>query len=147
MKYTQARLGRALVLRLEDGDVVHRCVEEAARREGISRAAVLLVGGADEGSRLVVGPEDGRADLIVPMEYVLGGVHEMAGVGTLFPDASGRPVLHLHAAFGRGEEAHAGCIRRGVCTWIVGEVILIELAGSEAVRRLDRASGFDLLEV
>jgi predicted DNA-binding protein with PD1-like motif len=147
MNYTQARLGRVLVLRLEDGDVVHECVEEAARREGIGRAAVILVGGADEGSRLVVGPEDGRADPIVPMEHVLDGVHEVAGVGTLFPDEDGRPVLHLHAAFGRGEAAHAGCIRRGVRTWVVGEVVLLELADCAACRARDAATGFDLLDV
>ena len=146
MKYAEARLGRALVVRLEDGDVVHECVEEAARRAGIHCAAVLLVGGADEGSRIVVGPEDGRADPIVPMEYMLHAVHEVAGVGTLFPDERGGPVLHLHAAFGRGEAAHAGCIRRGVRTWVVGEVVLLELVDCTARRVRDTATGFDLLE-
>ena len=75
MKYSTASLGRALIIRLEDGDVVHECIEEAARAEGIARAAVLLLGGADGGSRVVVGPEDGRAADIVPMERVLHDVH------------------------------------------------------------------------
>lgn len=90
MKYASATLGWVLVIRLEDGDVVHGCIEEAARAEGIARAAVLLLGGADVGSRVVVGPEDCRAAEIVPMERLLGGVREMAGVGTLFPDEVGR---------------------------------------------------------
>jgi len=147
MKYSSASLGRVLVVRLEDGDVVHECIEEAARAEGIVRAAVLLLGGADRGSRVVVGPEDGRAAAIVPMERVLHDVHEMAGVGTLFPDEAGRPVLHLHAAFGRDVSVTAGCIRRGVLTWVVGEVVVIELAGSEAQRITDPATGFQLLEL
>ena len=146
MKYSSAGLGRVLVIRLEDGDVVHRSIEEVAQREGILRAAVLLLGGADVGSRVVVGPRDGRAATIQPMQRILGGVHEMAGVGTLFPDSHGLPVLHLHAAFGRDDRVVAGCIRRGVKTWVVGEVIVIELTDSDATRRLDSETGFELLE-
>ena len=147
MKYTHAQLGRVLVVRLEDGDVVHECIEEAARAEGIARAAVLLVGGADDGSRIVVGPEDGRTDHISPMERTLRGVHEAVGAGTLFPDEEGIPRLHMHAAFGRDGKGIAGCIRNGVKTWIVGEVLVIELLGGDAVRRVDEASGFELLDV
>lgn len=147
MKYAEASLGRALVVRLEDGDVVHESIEEAARAAGIVRAAVILVGGADGGSRLVVGPEDGRADPIVPMQRALHDVHEMVGVGTLFPDETGRPVLHLHAAFGRDDRVVAGCIRAGVETWLVGEVVVLELVGGGAVRRMEPASGFELLDL
>ena len=147
MKYSSAQLGRVIVIRLEDGDVVHECIEEAARAEGIARAAVILLGAAAGGSRLVVGPEDGRAAEIAPMERVLHDVHEMVGAGTIFPDESGRPVLHLHAAFGRDDRVTAGCIRAGVTTWVVGEVVLIELVGSEATRRVDPATGFELLDL
>jgi predicted DNA-binding protein with PD1-like motif len=146
VKYSTAGLGRVFVVRLEDGDVVHESIEELAAGEGVLRAAVLVLGGADDGSRVVVGPHDGRATVIEPMERVLRGVHEMAGVGTLFPDARGRPTLHLHAAFGRDDRVTAGCIRRGVTTWVVGEVVVIELTGSGAVRRTDAATGFELLE-
>ena len=146
MKYSTATLGRVLVLRLEDGDVVHECIEEAARAEGIVRAAVILLGGAGGGSRVVVGPEDGRADPVVPMERLLHDVHEMAGAGTIFPDEHGRPILHLHAAFGRDDQVTTGCIRRGVVTWMVGEAVVIELAGCDARRRRDEATGFQLLD-
>ena len=146
MKYTEANLGRVLVVRLEDGDVVHESIEEAARSAGIERAAVILLGGADKGSKLVVGPEDGRASPVVPLERVLRDVHEAAGVGTIFPDDAGRPVLHLHAAFGRDDQTAAGCIRRGVITWVVGEAIVIELLGSAARRVRDAKLGFEVLE-
>ena len=147
MKYSTAQLGRVLVVRLEDGDVVHECIEQAARAEGIARAAVILVGGAAGGSRVVVGPEDGNARPVTPMERVLHDVHEMAAAGTLFPDESGRPVLHVHAAFGRDDRVTAGCIRSGVTTWVVAEAIVMELTGSEATRRVDPESGFELLEI
>jgi predicted DNA-binding protein with PD1-like motif len=146
VKYTEARLGRVLVVRLEDGDVVHECIEEAASAAGIERAAVILLGGAGAGSRLVVGPEDGDAAPVVPLEHMLHDVHEAAGVGTIFPDDAGRPVLHLHAAFGRDDQVAAGCIRRGVITWVVGEAIVIELVGSEARRVRDTELGFEVLE-
>jgi predicted DNA-binding protein with PD1-like motif len=146
MKYSSAQLGRVLIVRLEDGDVVHECIEEAARAEGIARAAVILLGGAGAGSRIVVGPEDGTVRPVAPMERVLDDVHEMAGAGTIFPDESGRPVLHLHAAFGRDGQVVAGCIRTGVRTWVVAEAVIIELRGSKATRRVDPATGFELLE-
>lgn len=147
VKYATASLGRSLIVRLEDGDVVHEAIEEVARAEGVERAAVLLLGGAEGGSRVVVGPEDGRAAEIVPIERVLHDVHEVAGVGTIFPDEAGRPILHLHAAFGRDDRVIAGCVRLGVTTWLIGEVVIIELAGSTAFRRVDPSSGFGLLEL
>lgn len=147
MKYSTAELGRVLVIRLEDGDIMHECIEEAARAEGVARAAVILLGGAGSGSRIVVGPEDGAARPVVPLERILHDVHEVAGVGTIFPDESGRPVLHLHAAFGRDDQVTAGCIRTGVKTWVVGEAVMIELTGTDAARRVDPASAFELLEV
>jgi predicted DNA-binding protein with PD1-like motif len=71
----------------------------------------------------------------------------MVGAGTLFPDETGRPVLHLHAAFGRDASVTAGCIRAGVTTWVVGEVVVLELTGNAATRRVDPATGFELLDV
>jgi predicted DNA-binding protein with PD1-like motif len=134
-------------MRLEDGDVVHECIERVAAAEGISRGFALLVGGVDQDSTVVVGPEDGGLRPVVPMERVLHGVHEAAGVGTIFPDEKGRPVLHMHAALGRDDRTVAGCIRRGVKTWVVLEAILVEIVGNDAVRRADPATGFDLLQV
>lgn len=147
MKYSQARLGRVFTVRLEDGDVVHESLQRLAKEEGVQCAAVLLVGGADQGSRVVVGPVDGRAHTVRPMEHVLAGAHEVVGAGTLFPTETGEPVLHLHAAFGRGAETVTGCARLGVVTWLVGEAIVIELLDNAATRRRDDATGFQLLEV
>ena len=103
MKWSPATQGRAFVLRLEDGEVLHEQIERFAREQSVLAAAVIAVGAAGEGSRLVVGPADADARPIDPMEHVLGGVHEIAGTGTLFPDADGAPLLHMNAACGRGE--------------------------------------------
>lgn len=145
MKYSEATMGRVFVIRLMDGEILHDTIEQFARARGIKSAAVLAVGGAAGGSRLVVGPQDGDARPVNPLEHALSGVHEIAGVGTIFPDEAGNPILHMHAACGRETSTITGCVRAGVETWQVLEVILIELAGSSAVRRLDPPTGFKLL--
>jgi len=96
MKHKQAELGRTFVLLLEDGEILHETVEEFARTHSIKAAVLIAAGGADEGSRLVVGPESARTLPIQPKERVLEGVHELAGTGTLFQDETGNPVLHMH---------------------------------------------------
>jgi len=39
-----------------------------------------------------------------------------------------------------------GCLRQGVTTWLVGEVILYEILGADMVRVKDKQSGFEFLE-
>jgi predicted DNA-binding protein with PD1-like motif len=146
MKYSEAIHGRIFVIRLEDGDIVHDEIERFAREKSIGAAALIIVGGADQKSKVVVGPERGRATPVVPMEHVLDEVHEIAGVGTLFPDDAGNPVLHMHMACGRKSSTITGCIREGVRVWHVMEVIVFELADTTGVRTHDSKTGFKLLQ-
>ena len=146
MKYSEATPGRVFVIRLEEGDIIHESIEAFARKQGIRAAGLIALGGADDGGVLVVGPEDGRSTPVVPMTHLLDGVHEVAGVGTIFPNAEGQPVLHMHVAVGRGDGTAAGCIRMGLKVWRVLEVVLWELTGTTGLRRFDPATGFELLE-
>ena len=146
MKYSEARQGRVFVIRLEDGDVVHEQIERLAREQGITAGALVIVGGADKNSKLIVGPENGRAKRINPMQHVLDDVHEIAGTGTLFPDEDGNPTLHMHMACGRDATTVTGCVRIGVKVWHIMEVILFELVESTATRGLDPELGFKLLK-
>lgn len=146
MKYTEAQYGRIFILRLEDKEILHETVETFAAKKGIDRAAVIFVGGADEGSRIITGPRQGRSTPIEPMEHVLDNVYEAAGVGTIFPDSGGKPVLHMHASFGRKDTARTGCVRSGVGVWHIGEIIIYELTGNNAIRKKDETTGFELLE-
>ncbi|MBN1663672.1 MAG: DNA-binding protein [Deltaproteobacteria bacterium] len=145
MKFSQAKQGRVFVIRLEDGEILHEAIENFARDQGVKAAALIVCGGVDVGSKLVVGPLIGRATPISPIEYTLDNVHECAGTGTLFPDEEGKPSLHMHIACGRDAETVTGCVRSGVKTWNVLEVILFELAESTAVRRLEPSLGFKLM--
>lgn len=147
MQQEQVQTGRSFVLRLEDGDVIHACLEAFARDQGVSRASVTVVGGIDRGSRLVVGPEEGRADTIQPQIIELDNVYEVTGAGTIFPNEQGDPILHLHLAAGRGRDAVTGCARAGVKVWHILEVVVTELLDSQSTRRPDAVTGFELLSV
>jgi predicted DNA-binding protein with PD1-like motif len=145
MKYSEVKQGRTFVMRLEDGDIVHEVIEQFARDRDLTAAALIIVGGIDEASKLIVGPEQGRSKPVTPMVHVLDNVHEIAGVGTLFPDEEGNPLLHMHMASGRKASTVTGCIREGVRTWHILEVILFELVDSTGVRKVDSETGFKFL--
>ena len=145
MKYSRAKQGRVFIIRLEDGDIVHEEIEKLAKIESIQAASLIILGGIDKDSVLVVGPEEGRSETIAPMEHILDNVHEVVGTGTIFPNEKGKPVLHMHMASGRQTNTVTGCIREGVKTWHILEVILIELIDSTAKRTFDSVTGFELL--
>ena len=134
------------MIRLENGDVVHEEIEQLARKESINAAALIIIGGAAETSKLIVGPERGYETPVIPMEHILDNVHEVAGTGTLFPDDEGNPTLHMHIACGRNASTVTGCIRNGVKVWQVMEVILFELINTTGVRVLESQTGFKLLD-
>jgi predicted DNA-binding protein with PD1-like motif len=146
MRYSEAKQGRTFVIRLEDGDIIHEEIERFASEKSIKAASVIAVGGADKGSKLIVGPEEGRADKINPMQHTLEDVCEISGTGTLFPDDEGNPILHMHIACGRKNKTITGCVRAGVKVWHVMEIILYEITNTEAKRTIDEATGFKLLQ-
>ncbi len=146
MKYSQAKQGRVFVIRLEDGDLIREEIERLAEEQSISCAALIIHGGVDGDNTLIVGPKEGRAKVIQPMRYILNDPHEATGTGTLFPDEEGKPVLHLHLSCGRDNASIVGCVRKGVKTWHVLEIILIELLDCTAARKFDPQVGIGLLQ-
>ncbi|UNC91320.1 PPC domain-containing DNA-binding protein [Candidatus Contubernalis alkaliaceticus] len=147
MNYTEAELGRIFILRLEHGDKIPDIIEEFAENQGIKGALVFFLGGAEKGSRVVVGPKDGKEAKPVPMLTMLKDVSEALGTGTLFANQEGKLKLHLHSAFGRERDTVTGCTRQGVEVWQIGEAVILELTGSSACRKVDPETGFELLEV
>jgi predicted DNA-binding protein with PD1-like motif len=145
MRYSQARPGRIFVVRLEDGDVVHECLARLAQTENLQRASLTIVGALDEGSTLVVGPEAPRARPVVPMSCRVDEVREIVGVGTIFPNERGEPEVHVHMACGQKRHTVTGCIRLGVRVWHVMEAIVTELLDTQACRRPEPETGFELL--
>ena len=146
MKSTEGKFGRVFVVRLEDGDVLPDCLQDFAAEKSISHGHVILVGGIG-GGEVVAGPRNSDEMPPDPVYLPVKGAHEVAGVGVIAPDKDGKPVLHIHAALGRGSDTLTGCLRPGVTTWLVAEAIIYEITGVNARRLPDDKSGFDLLEV
>ncbi|MEN6466257.1 MAG: PPC domain-containing DNA-binding protein [Syntrophaceae bacterium] len=146
MKCSEAKMGRVFVVRLEQDEILHEVIEKFALDRKIKAAACIALGAADKGSRFVVGPEDGDARPVVPMEHLLREAHEISGTGTIFPDEEGRPILHMHLATGRQGSTITGCVRRGVKVWQIAEVVIFELLETDAVRRMEPQAGFVVLE-
>jgi predicted DNA-binding protein with PD1-like motif len=145
MKACEGRIGRVFVIRLEDGDMVPQCIERFAEENGVSVGQAILVGGLGGGD-VVVGPRRSEERPPEPMLLPIDGAHEVVGVGVLAPGEDGKPVLHIHAALGRAGQTLTGCLRHGVTTWLVGEVILYEILDADMVRVQDEQSGFEFLE-
>lgn len=146
MQYSEAKQSRIFVLRLEDGDIIHETIEKFAIEKQIKTASIIALGGIDKGSVLIVGPKEGRAEKIVPMEITLDNTYEATGTGTIFPDKDNNPVLHMHLSAGRKNNSLTGCIRKGVKVWHVFEVIISEIIDTPARRIFDKNTGFELLQ-
>lgn len=145
MKACEGQLGRVFVIRLEDGDVIPACIESFAEEKKISVGQVLMIGGIGSG-QVVVGPRYSDEMPPEPMLLPLDGAHEVVGVGIIAPSEQGKPALHIHAALGRSGKTTTGCLRPGVNTWLVGEVIICEIIGTNAARVFDNDTGFELLQ-
>ena len=144
MHYSEGSIGRIFTLRLEDNERVPDCIEKFAKEHDIKTALCTLIGGIDAG-KIVVGPRDGDAPVIDPILYPISDAHEVIGMGTLFPNEAGEPILHMHAALGRDGETRMGCIRPGLDVWLVGEVVIMEILNTDMLRKKDAKSGFVLL--
>jgi len=146
MKACEGQTGRVFVIRLEHGDVMPECIERFAEEKRISVGYAILVGGIG-GGEVVVGPRRSEERPPQPMLLPVDGAHEVLAVGVLAPNEDGKPVLHIHGALGRAGKTMTGCLRPGVTTWLVGEVILYEILGVDVARVMDKESGFALLEI
>jgi predicted DNA-binding protein with PD1-like motif len=146
MKASEGQFGRVFVIRLEDGDTIPACIESFAEEKKISVGQVILIGGIGEG-QVVVGPRRSSEMPPEPMLVPVDGVHEVVGAGIIAPDRKGKPTLHIHAALGRAGKTTTGCLRPGVTTWLIGEVIIFEILGTDAVRLPSEKAHFELLQV
>ena len=144
MKAAEGKIGRVFIIRLEDGDTVPDCIEKFARKMSVKIGHAVLVGGIGSG-QVVTGPRNSNEMPPDPILLPVDGAHEVLASGIIAPDEEGNPVLHIHGALGRSGKTLTGCLRPGVTTWLVGEVILYEILEIDAKRVMDERSGFALL--
>lgn len=146
MKAEEGKIGRVFVIRLEDSDTVPDCIEKFAMEKSVVIGHVVFVGGIGSGE-VVTGPRYSNEMPPDPILLPVDGAHEILATGILAPDENGNSALHIHGALGRAGKTLTGCLRPGVTTWLVGEVVLYEILGVDAKRVMDDKSGFALLSV
>jgi predicted DNA-binding protein with PD1-like motif len=139
MEYAKGKIGRVFIVRIDQGDDLILELIKLAELEHIESAVFTLLGALKEG-KLVTGP---RKD-ITPPELLwtkFDNVHEILGIGSIFPQ-DGKPVIHLHAGTGRGEDVKIGCLRRESEVFMTVEAYVFELDGISARRIKDEEQGF-----
>jgi predicted DNA-binding protein with PD1-like motif len=119
-------------------------MKRLARRENVRVATITLLGGM-RSAGVVSGPKEP----VIPPEPMwlnFNDGREVLGFGTLFWKDSD-PVVHLHGAIGRGEEAHVGCLRKDSSVYLVVEAVIAEITGIDAQRQLNEKTGLVMLEL
>jgi predicted DNA-binding protein with PD1-like motif len=144
MKYKVGRPGRVVVARFEDGEDVLDSIIAIAKNENIRSAIFHLVGGIKKGS-VVVGPEDEDMPPKPLWREILES-HEAVGAGTIFWQGD-EPKVHFHGAFGKKDMVRVGCLRGASETFLVLEVVIVEIEGIDAKREVDQVSGLALLKL
>ncbi|MGE5416370.1 MAG: PPC domain-containing DNA-binding protein [Acidobacteriota bacterium] len=143
MKYTQGSIGRVIVAKVEHGDDLLVELKGLLVKENIKSGVMLMIGALQKGA-MVVGP---RATAIPPdptwKEF--DNSREIVGIGTVFSDGD-EPEIHLHAALGRGDGTLTGCIRKDAIVYLVVEVIILEITGTNAVKLVDELTGLKFLK-
>jgi predicted DNA-binding protein with PD1-like motif len=143
MDYRVGNIGRIITARFGDSDDLLKGLTEIALKEDIHSAFFHIVGGL-KGGNFVVGPEEE----VMPPKPVWRNIqesHETFGFGTIFWDDSG-PKIHFHGAYGKRDTVRMGCLRKNTETFLILEVVIIELKGIEARRVPDPESGLSLLQ-
>jgi len=144
MKYQVGKPGRMILAKFDDRDDVLGNLADIAKKEDIRAGVFYLVGGMREG-KMVVGPETDELPP-KPVWKELGESHEILGVGTIFW-LEDEPKIHFHGAFGKKDMVKIGCLREKAETFLVLEVIIIEMEGINATREIDPAIGMPLLKI
>jgi predicted DNA-binding protein with PD1-like motif len=144
MKYKVGRPGKIIIAKFDDREDVLENLLKVAKKERLKAAVFFVVGGLRKGS-IVVGPEKDKIPP-KPVWRQLEKSHEVVGIGTIFWEKN-TPKIHFHGAFGKKSSAKIGCLRKGAETFLILEVIIIEIKGIKASRDFDPQSGLTLLKL
>jgi predicted DNA-binding protein with PD1-like motif len=144
MQYSEGRIGRVFVLRMDDGEDLIASLQRFVTEKGISSCMALFIGAIREGLA-VTGPEEPVIPPVPHFEHFCDG-WEIFGMATIYSSPDG-PKLHIHSALGKGREAIVGCIRQQAKIYLVIEAVLYELADIKAARIWDEKTGLHLLSL
>jgi uncharacterized protein len=144
LRYTKGSLGKILLLKFEDDDILIKELDKLARKERLKAAAIIFLGALKKGY-LVTGPKKP----VIPPEPNWAKFKdgwEVMGIGTIFTNRSG-PQIHIHAAMGKGAKTMTGCVRKDSKVFLVIEALVLELKGIKASKEIDPKTGLNLLKI
>jgi len=139
MDYTQGRLGRVFVARIDHEEDLLSELEDLAVNEDI-RSAFFFLLGATGGASVVTGPKE----KCIPPEITrthLGNASEIMGLGNIFWE-EGKPKIHIHASACSGSNIVMGCFREFTEVFMVIEIVIFEIEDIVAERVFDKDIGF-----
>lgn len=142
MKYSEASLGRVFTVKFDDGEDLIKNIDTFLSESGINSCMFFLIGALRSGE-IVTGP---KIDIIPPDPgwHLFDKAYEVVAIGTVYP-AEGKPKLHIHGSFGRGNDTITGCLRNTAKVFLVTEAIFFELH-TTAERIYDKYSEHFLLD-
>ena len=144
MQYTTGSIGRAIVIKYEDGDSLLDGIVKVARDEGVKSGFFYLLGGM-RSAGMVCGPKEP----VLPPEPSWEGFadgREVVGIGSVF-QKDGEPAIHLHGAVGKADKTLTGCIRKDDRVFLVVECLLLEITGINASKKVNEKTGIAMLEL
>ncbi len=144
MQYTKGTIGRVLLVKFQDDDVLIDNLSLLVKKERIKAATMIFIGALKKGD-LVTGPKQP----VIPPEpnkVVFKDGWEVMGIGTIFTNSKG-PQIHIHASMGKKNKVLTGCVRGKSKVFLVVEAIIIELKGVRATKEIDPKTGLNLLKI
>lgn len=142
MQYSEGRLGRVYVIRMDEGEDLIASLQRFVEEKGIESGIIHFLGALRTG-RAVTGPE---SPIIPPIPHFesFEGAWELFGVATVYPSGEG-PKLHLHASLGKGDRTLTGCLREKARIYLIVEAVLLEVTGISGRREWDKQTELNLL--
>jgi len=135
VKYQVGEIGKVVLAHFEDGDEIISNLVAIVRRERIKGGVFYLLGGIT-GGRIVVGPMNDDVRPPEPTWREIIDSHETLAIGTVFWQGD-EPRIHIHGTYGKLDSVKTGCLRDEAKTFLVLEVVMLELKGINAVREID----------
>jgi len=144
MEYTKGSVGRILLVKFSDDDVLLDELSRLVKKEKLKAAVLVFIGALKKGD-LVTGP---KKPVIPPEPNWVGfkDAWEVMGVGTIYTNSKG-PQIHIHASMGQKMKTLTGCVRKKSKVFLVIEAVIFELKGVKATKEIDLKTGLNLLKI
>ena len=144
MEYTKGTIGRILLAKFEDDDILIESLASLAKKEKIKAGVMVFLGALKKGF-LVTGPK--KAVIPPDANWVkFKDGWEVMGIGTIFTNRKG-PQIHIHGTMGKKHNVLTGCVRKDSKIFLVIEAVIFELKGVKATKDIDPKTGLNLLKI